>query len=1003
MIANDMATRVSSPIFIGRRAEVMTLDDALDRAERGDPSLVLIAGEAGIGKSRLIAETAGRVRDRGGLVLEGGSVALGADEGLPYAPVAEALRGLVRQLDPGAMTGLIDPATVELARLVPELLTGAATASPASSPEWAQTRLFEGFLTLLSRVGERHPVLLVIEDLHWADRSTRDLLAFVVRHLRSERALIVGTYRSDELHRRHPLRPWLAEIQRLPRVEQIDLARFDRDELAEQLAAIEGEAPTVGLVDLIGRRSEGNPFFAEELLATRALGETDHLPAKLRDVLVARLATLPPPARRLLEVASVAGGAVDHELLAQVSGLGGDMLTQALEELISSHLLVPSGDLWMPAYAFRHALLAEAVYDELLAAERRRFHGAYAAAIQSREVPKGAAGATQLAGLAYHARSSRDLALALRTEIAAARASFRASAVAEAAQAFDRAIELWEALPETQRPTDEDYVELLYEASGVLMWANSPRPASEMARRAIENLDGDADPVRVARLTERLAWAVYLAGDLPTAIRLLEDSVGSLAAMPPSREKALATTALAQLMLYAGEYRKSIPIAEEAIAATRAYGGLELEAQTVLGSALAIIGECDRGLGVLRDALVRAHASGDSSAIASVYLTLTSTLQDCDLLEEAARVGLEGGDWARAVRLRGFGSIAAEPLIAIGRWSEARSILDDSFVPGEQGTSHLWNAVWIGLLGIRTGSLDAIDLLLEAENDGAELLRDAAFAGNLTGGLLELTLSERRLEDGRAIADRALGWLADAEDVRFRSRVVRLALEIEADLAESARGRRDIERESEARSIGRARLDTLHGLMAQFANDASPVFGEARGNLMLAEAEMTRLLDSPDPAAWAVAERHFRAPRRPFELASTLRRKAEAVLAARGPRSDAARALSEAWSICSEIGAAPLRRSVEELARAARIEIEATSSQAARAAERSAPDQLGLTNREREVLALLAAGYTNRRIAESLFISESTAGVHVSNILGKLGVSNRVEAAAMAVRLSLAR
>ena len=1002
MIANDMAGRVSSPIFIGRRAQLIALEEALERAERGDPSFVLVAGEAGIGKSRLVAQIAARARERGDLVLEGGSVSLGAAEGLPYAPVAEALRGLVRQVDPGELDRLIDPATVELARLVPELLIGAGTPPPASAPEWAQTRLFEGFLTMLARLGEDHPVLLAIEDLHWADRSTRDLLAFVVRHLRTERTLVVGTYRSDELHRRHPLRPWLAEIQRLQRVEQIDLPRFDRDELAEQVAAIEGKTPTVGLIDLINRRSEGIPFFAEELLATRAASESEHLPARLRDVLVARLALLPAPARRLLELASVAGGTIDHDLLEQVSGLDQETLSEALGELISSHLLVVSPDARVPEYAFRHALQGEAVHDELLAAERRRIHAAYAVALKARDVPVGASGASHLAALAHHARASQDLALALRSEVAAARASYRASAFPESAGAYERAIDLWDALPEAQRP-DEDYAELLYDAAGVLLVANDPRRASVLAKQAVDAADPPADPTRAVRLTERLAWSVYLGGDLPSAIRLLEDAVASLADRPPSREKALATTALAQLVLYAGDYRRSIPIAEEAVVATQASGGNDIEAQTVLGSALAIIGDSDRGLAVLRDALARAREGTDESVRGTAYLTLTSTLLDCELLEEAVRVGLEGAEWARATRLRGFGSIVAEPLIVVGRWTEAQSILEENFVPSDQGAGHLWNAVWIGLLAVRTGRSDGIDRLLEAQSDGTELLADAAFAGNLAGGLLELALSERRLEDGRAIADRALTWLADAEDVRFRSRVIRLALTVEADLAEVARAQRDSDGEERAKAIGQSRVEMLRALMAEFADDTSPVFGEARGNLRLAEAEATRLVNSPKPEAWAAAERHFRAPRRPYELAGSLYRKAEAILAARGPRPNADSALREAWSLCSEMGAVPLRLAVEELARAARFQVAASGPTETESAPPATSDRLGLTHREREVLALLAAGYTNRRIAESLFISESTAGVHVSNILGKLGVSNRVEAAAMAVRLSLAR
>ena len=295
-----------------------TLEEALGRAEDGEPVVVLVGGEAGIGKSRLVRELADRARERGDLVLEGGCVSLGSDEGLPFAPIAEALRGLARISNREILDGLIDPATRELARLVPELLDDPRDIPSDAPPEWAQTRLFE-LTILLERLGRRRPVTLVVEDVHWADRSTRDLLAFLARRLRDERVLVIVTYRSDELHRRHPLRPWLAELARLPRVEQVDLERFDRAELADQLAAIHGAPVPSSLVDLIARRSEGNPFFAEELLAAGSAGEAT-LPARLRDVLFGRIGSLSGPAGQVLDAASVAGGAVDHDLLRAVLG-----------------------------------------------------------------------------------------------------------------------------------------------------------------------------------------------------------------------------------------------------------------------------------------------------------------------------------------------------------------------------------------------------------------------------------------------------------------------------------------------------------------------------------------------------------------------------------------------------------------------------------------------------------------------------------------------------------
>src|SRR5690349_20257100 len=363
MIDREMSARLSNPILIGRRPEMAALETAFERAAGGSPTIMLVGGEAGIGKSRLVREFAERVRDRGGLVLDGGCVSLGSEEGLPFGPIAEALRGLLRLSDPTILAGIIDPGTRELGRLVPELVAGGAEGRSDAPAEWAQTRLFDGFLVLLERLGERQPAVLVVEDVHWADRSTRDLLAFVARRLRNERVVLIATYRSDELHRRHPLRPWLAELQRLPRVEELQLERFDRAEMADQLAAIRGGQVPSALIDQVARRAEGNSFFAEELLAAGSVTPGAVLPARLRDVLLGRIASLSEPAGRLLAAASVAGDAVDYDLLRVVLDLDDAALDASLEEAISSHVLAPVRDsAGGGSFGFRHALLGEAVY-----------------------------------------------------------------------------------------------------------------------------------------------------------------------------------------------------------------------------------------------------------------------------------------------------------------------------------------------------------------------------------------------------------------------------------------------------------------------------------------------------------------------------------------------------------------------------------------------------------------------------------------------------------------
>jgi hypothetical protein len=245
-----MATRVTSTRLVGRTGELAELEAALREAADGRPSLAFLAGESGVGKSRLLAELERRAREQGATVLGGDAVELGEGE-LPYAPLVGALRPLARSDD--AILGELTPANrAELATLLPELARRDDTPAVSGADDErgsAQRRLFEALLSLLERLGQHGPVVLALEDVHWADRSTRAFLAFLARSLCDEPVLVVLTYRSDELHRRHPLRPLLAELERAPRARRIELARFDRDELAEQLEDILGAPPAPDLVE----------------------------------------------------------------------------------------------------------------------------------------------------------------------------------------------------------------------------------------------------------------------------------------------------------------------------------------------------------------------------------------------------------------------------------------------------------------------------------------------------------------------------------------------------------------------------------------------------------------------------------------------------------------------------------------------------------------------------------------------------------------------------------
>src|SRR4051794_38063442 len=422
-----MSTRVTSSRLIGRTSELQQLEAALADASTGRPSLAFVAGDSGVGKTRLLTELVRRAPESGATGLSGDAGELGEGE-LPYPPLVSALRPLARDGDPPP--DALDPrARAELARLLPGL-AGAAPADGGSDAP-AQGRLFEAVLALLDGMGAEAPVVLALEDLHWADPSTRAFVAFLARSLCRERVLVVATYRLDELHRRHPLRPLLAELERDPNVRRVVLPPLSRDELAAALEDILGAPPDTDLLDRLYARSEGNPLFMEELLAAGLEGR-GALPETLRDALMVRIERLSEPAQELLRALAV-GQRLDDEMLAEAVQLDRATLRNALRETVAAHLVVAQAD---GRYAFRHALLREVVEDDLLPGERNELHRALANALEDRTVA-GPENAQLLAGIAHHYAAAGDQPAALA-------ASVRAAAAAEAVHAHGEAAALLE-------------------------------------------------------------------------------------------------------------------------------------------------------------------------------------------------------------------------------------------------------------------------------------------------------------------------------------------------------------------------------------------------------------------------------------------------------------------------------------------------------------------------------------------------------------------------------
>jgi predicted ATPase len=390
-----MAGRLRRAPFIGRADELAQLDAALVDAVGAKAGTVLIGGDAGVGKSRLVQEFTRQAQAVGARLLAGSCIELRGG-GLPYGPFAEALRRLAQELEAEPMSDALAPAQRDLERLLHVSRQSPEGLLDTFDGRSEQVQLFALLLELLDHLGDMAPVVLVIEDLHWADQSTLDLLTFLVKSMRRERLLVVATYRTDELRPHHLLRPVLGELDRDMATSHIELRPFEREELDALVEALLDPAPSAETLDRVFRQSEGNAFFAEELVSAGISDVGVRLPRRLRDVVMTRVDTLSEEAKDTLRIAAAAGGQVKHELLSAVSELPEPLLLKALREAVVQSIIVV--DPTSETYSFRHALAREAVYSDLLPGERVQLHGRLAQALAEDPSRTHSQGALTLAG-----------------------------------------------------------------------------------------------------------------------------------------------------------------------------------------------------------------------------------------------------------------------------------------------------------------------------------------------------------------------------------------------------------------------------------------------------------------------------------------------------------------------------------------------------------------------------------------------------------------------------
>lgn len=987
--------------FVGRQEEFRRLDETLERAlQRAKASVpvAVIAGEAGVGKTRFVNEFISHPSCAATWVLFGSCIPL-TRGGLPYAPIVRALRDLGQELAIEVMRELVGCAPRELHCGLPK----------SDRPDWdgntlgsgpARARLFELVLDLLCRLEEDGLVLLVVEDAHWADRSTLDLLTFLMCNLQRAAVAFVITYRDDELHRRHPLRPWLAELRRRTWVTSLKLRRLNKPETNQQLTGLLGSQPAPALVDNIFAWTEGNAFLTEELASMMDGGSLQSLPTDLKDSLLIKVDALSDPARWLVNVAAVGGRRTSYELLRHVVGIPEAKLTSGLRE-VADHQILLCDDLERNSYRFRHALLKEAVYHDLLPAERRKLHAAFAQTLADHpELSLWERGMVD-AELAQHWYASQNFPEALNAAMRAGRAAQENFCFPEALRQFERVLKLWHRVPHVQQLMGVDRTSVLEHAAEIAKRVGDYDRAVALVQEALTLVDSAVEPLRSGVLYERLGWYHMNRGDDKAASEAFGSALCLIPSEPPSAERASILAAVGRLSLLLARYQMAQDLCEEAIRLARTVGARSEEGQALrtLGLAMAYRGYFDVGIEHVREGLSIAQEIHDISDLAGGCIDLSQLLGVAGRLEESADVALQGCGTMRILGLEHqYGSMleanAAAALFELGRWEQTSQLLIKAWQRGLHGTTAMAVLSESIRLAVSQGNFPHAQQQLKTAANVCHNAFCSSYHQKLLESRVELAIWQDRLEEASSAVAEGLRLFASSGKWRFTSRLIMLGLRVHADRAELARAQREGQEVAVAQRASRdllERADELvtppHYLAASFPQESAAIAATCK-------AEKSRLDGGSDPDLWAAAAKGWDDVGRPYWAAYALWRQAEACLETNGPRREADCVLRRAYQIAVRLGAQPLLNELELLARRAGSDLQI-------AAEPRKTDQRGLTPRELEVLQHIAAGRSNRQIANALFISVKTVSVHVSNILRKLEVRSRWMAARTAARLGL--
>jgi DNA-binding CsgD family transcriptional regulator len=788
-------------------------------------------------------------------------------------------------------------------------------------------------------------------------------------------------------------------VMRMPSTEVIELERLDEAGVARLVAEILSGRPAPRVVADVYGRCGGNPFLAEEVIAA-GVDRAGRLSPRLQDILLARTASLSPVSAEVLRITAVGGPRVDDRLLRRVCSLSPEALDGALRDLLDCHILELDGE--GRGYVFRHALTAEAVYRDALPGERVRLHAAFARAIGEDPVLATAGGALAPVERARHWHRARLGTEAFPAWVEAAAAAERVYAYAEALAAYENALELWPTIEGAETLAGLDEVELLDRAAEAAHRAGPLVRAQTLGQSALALVGEREDPLRAAMLAERLGRYCWASGREANAVAYYQRAVELAPQQPASAERARAVAGHAQILMLNWRDTAAAGLAQEAIEAARQVGAIAVEAHALntLAMAKCWLGDEPGALSAMEESAQLTERSGDDDNVARLWVNRGELLFTLCRVDEAAAVARQGCAVLRDIGLgRSNGAYAAGygsfPLVELGCWHETRVILDDAIDLAQSGWWRAWplqSRAWLNWL---TGHIDEAERDLDEIQQLALELTEGQFLAAQAQAVAAVAIETEQWETAvQTVADtiRQLPVENGHPVVHWQTMTaVWLGLWAAADLA----------RERGEASFARlapdlAEFDRLLTAAARRPLDRRTLRDQAL--LALCEAERARGAGTASSDRWRRTVDAFDALGAVPQRAYARVRLAEQMLTESAARSQAADTLNEAVSLLADVPRSPIRALADQVAHRARLHL---AERPDNEIERRRQSRFGLTEREADVLRLLAEARTNREIGEALFISPKTASVHVTSIMRKLGVRRRADAARLARRTML--